>query len=92
MWWVIEAENSQLEERNVCERDAAEALFLGVSFRSALFIYLWSGILVLPRSTSMSLSFDAFRTSNTALSSGLHLIYNEVGNKHVFETFDVLCS
>lgn len=43
----------------------------------------------------MSLSFDAFQISDTTLSTGiwtgLHLSYNEDGNKHGFETFEVLC-
>ena len=43
----------------------------------------------------MSLSVDAFPISDTTLSTviwtGLHLSYNEDGNKHGLETFDVLC-
>jgi hypothetical protein len=43
----------------------------------------------------MSLSVDAFRTSDTTLSTrmrtGLHLTYNEDGHKHRFEAFDILC-
>jgi hypothetical protein len=64
---------------------------------SGFYIFLgwYTDILVPPRSTLMSLSFDAFQISDTTLSrgiwAGLHLSYNEDENKHGFETFDVLC-
>lgn len=43
----------------------------------------------------MGLSVDAFRASNTTFSTGmrtgLHLSYNEDGNKQRSATFEVLC-